>query len=108
MFTDVPRCTVVLCEIWFSGSSVEAARPLTDRETVCKLGAILRIADSLDRSHESHVSDLRCTRAEGIVRIQVRSADDCENELLEADRKRELFEQAFQCELELSVRRLKT
>jgi exopolyphosphatase/guanosine-5'-triphosphate,3'-diphosphate pyrophosphatase len=85
-----------------------AALNPTDRETVFKLGAILRLADSLDRSHESHVSDLRCTRDEGIIRIQVRSADDCENELLEADRKRELFEQAFQCELELSVRRLKT
>lgn len=79
----------------------------TDRETVLKLGAILRVADALDRSHESHISDLRCARDEGIVRIQARSAVDCENELLEADRKRELFEQAFQCQIEFSIRRAK-
>ena len=35
-----------------------AALNLTDRDTVFKLGAIVRIADALDRSHESHISDL--------------------------------------------------
>ena len=84
-----------------------AALNPTDRDTVLKLGAILRVADSLDRSHEGNVSDVRCTRDGSLIRIQARSAVDCENELLEADRKRELFEQAFQCELEFSVRRVK-
>jgi len=84
-----------------------AALNPTDRDTVLKLGAILRIADSLDRSHESKVSDVRCTRDGSLVQIQARSAMDCESELLEADRKRELFEQAFQCELEFSIRRVK-
>jgi len=78
-----------------------------DRETVLKLGAILRIADALDRSHESNISDLRCTREGDVVRIQARSTVDCENELLEADRKRELFELAFQCTLEFSIKRAK-
>lgn len=84
-----------------------AALNPTDRDTVMKLGGILRIADSLDRSHESNVSDVRCTRDGSVVRIQARSALDCESELLEADRKRELFEQAFQCQLEFSIRRVK-
>lgn len=84
-----------------------AALNPADRETVLKLAAILRVADALDRSHESHLSDLRCTREEGAVHIQARSAVDCENELLEADRKRELFEQTFQCALDFSIRRIK-
>ena len=84
-----------------------AALNPTDRDTVFKLGAIVRVADALDRSHESHISDLRCIRDGSVVRIQARSAVDCESELLEADRKRELFEQAFQCELEFSIRRVK-
>lgn len=84
-----------------------AALSATDQATVMKLGAILRIADSLDRSHEGNVSDLRCTRDGSVVRIQARSPVDCESELLEADRKRQLFEEVFQCDLELSIRRVK-
>jgi len=74
---------------------------------VQKLGGILRVADSLDRSHESSVSDVRARETEGQSAFRHGAALDCESELLEADRKRELFEQAFQCELEFSVRRVK-
>ena len=76
-----------------------------DRETVIKLGAILRVADALDRSHESNITDLRCVRDGDVIRIQARSMVDCESELLEADRKREPFEQVFQCTLEFNIRR---
>src|SRR6267143_5421001 len=84
-----------------------AALNTADRETVGRLGALLRVADTLDRSHDSRVSDLKCTREEDTVHIQIQSALDCENELQEADRKRDLFEQAFQCKLEFSIRRTK-
>jgi exopolyphosphatase/guanosine-5'-triphosphate,3'-diphosphate pyrophosphatase len=84
-----------------------AALNSADQETVMKLGAIVRIADALDRSHESRVSSLRCDREDDAVHIQLRSPVDCESEILEADRKRDMFEQAFQCELDFSVRRVK-
>jgi len=84
-----------------------AALNPADRETVFRLGAILRIADALDRTHESRVADLRCRRQGDLFSIEVRSNQDCENELLEAERKREMFEQAFKCRLEVSVARVK-
>jgi exopolyphosphatase/guanosine-5'-triphosphate,3'-diphosphate pyrophosphatase len=37
-----------------------AALPVTDRSLVEQLGAIVRFADGLDRSHSSAVDDLRC------------------------------------------------
>jgi exopolyphosphatase/guanosine-5'-triphosphate,3'-diphosphate pyrophosphatase len=77
-----------------------------DRETVCRLGGIVRLADALDRSHESRVSDLECN-INGTVNLQLLSTLDCENELLEADRKRDLFEQAFRRTLHLSSKRTK-
>ena len=77
-----------------------------DRETVCRLGGIVRLADALDRSHESRVSDLECN-INGTVNLQLLSTLDCENELLEADRKRDLFEQAFRRTLKLSNKRTK-
>lgn len=81
-----------------------AALNSTDRETVLKLGAIVRVADALDRSHEGRVTDLRCSREGEVVHLQLRSSLDCENELLEAERKRDMFEGAFQAKLEFSSR----
>ena len=80
-----------------------AALNTADRETVCRLGAIVRLADALDRSHDSRVTDLRCAREADLFRIQLRSGFNCENELMEAERKREMFEQAYQCTLDFSV-----
>jgi exopolyphosphatase/guanosine-5'-triphosphate,3'-diphosphate pyrophosphatase len=75
-----------------------------DRETVCRLGGIVRLADALDRSHDSRVHDLDC-HINGAVNLELPSQLDCENELLEANRKKDLFEQAFRRKLNLSVSR---
>lgn len=85
-----------------------AALNPADRETVLKLGAIVRIADALDRSHDSSVADLHCLREGTVMHIQLKSPLACESELIEAERKRGLFEQAFDCTLEFSLRRSKT
>jgi len=77
-----------------------------DRETVCRLGGIVRLADALDRNHDSRVHDLEC-QIDGAVNLQLQSTLDCENELLEAERKKDLFEQAFQRSVNLSIRRAK-
>jgi exopolyphosphatase/guanosine-5'-triphosphate,3'-diphosphate pyrophosphatase len=81
-----------------------AALNQADRESVMKLGGILRIADSLDRSHESRVAGLRCSRQGEGLRIEIISDLTCENELLEAERKREMFEQIFRCKLHFAAR----
>ena len=81
-----------------------AALNLTDRETVLKLASILRIADALDRRHDSRVSDVRCSRNGRIVHIQLQSSSNCEREILAAEQKRELFERTFNCRLSFSRR----
>ena len=78
-----------------------------DKETVSRLGGIVRLADALDRSHDSRVYDLDC-HINGAVNLQLHSTLDCESELLEAERKKDLFQQAFQRSLNLSVKRAKT
>jgi exopolyphosphatase/guanosine-5'-triphosphate,3'-diphosphate pyrophosphatase len=78
-----------------------------DRDSVWKLGAIVRLADALDRSHDSRVSDLHCRLEEGAFHIELESSLDCENELVEAERKKPLFEQAFDLNLFLSAPRKK-
>jgi exopolyphosphatase/guanosine-5'-triphosphate,3'-diphosphate pyrophosphatase len=77
-----------------------------DRETVSRLGGIVRLADALDRNHDSRVSDLDC-QVNSAVNLELKSTLDCTNELLEAERKKDLFEQAFKKTLNLSVKRSK-
>jgi exopolyphosphatase/guanosine-5'-triphosphate,3'-diphosphate pyrophosphatase len=84
-----------------------AALSSADRQTVSRLGGIVRLADALDRSHDSRVGDLHCQRDGEVFHIELRSSLDCDSELFEAERKGDLFEQAFQLRLDLSVRRAK-
>ncbi len=74
----------------------------TDRETVGRLSAILRIADALDRSHDNRVGDLSCKRDGQAAHIQLQSALDCEREIAAAEQKSDLFEKAFGCKLSFS------
>jgi hypothetical protein len=60
----------------------------------------------LDRSHDGRVYDLDC-HLNGAVNLQLHSTLDCENELFEAERKKDLFQQAFQRSLNLNVSRAK-
>jgi exopolyphosphatase/guanosine-5'-triphosphate,3'-diphosphate pyrophosphatase len=85
-----------------------AALNTADRDSVTRLGAILRLADGLDRSHESRVRDLECVVEGDVVKITVQSDVDCEKEMTEAERRRPLFEQAFNCTLSLVVRNAKS
>src|SRR5947209_3264032 len=71
----------------------------TDRETVRRLAAILRVADALDRSHDSRVSELRCARDAQSLCLRLSSKLDCDREIDAAESKSELFEEVFGCEL---------
>lgn len=85
-----------------------AALNTADRDSVTRLGAILRLADGLDRSHESRVRDLECVVDGDVVKITVQSEVDCEKEMTEAERRRPLFEQAFNCSLSLIAKNAKS
>jgi len=67
-----------------------------DRESVNKLGGIVRLADALDRSHDSRVQNLECRIGSNVVHLELESSADCNNELVEVERKKDLFEQSFQ------------
>src|SRR5436190_2179823 len=80
-----------------------AALNQADRETVITLAAILRIADALDRRHDSRVSDVRCGRNGRVVHIELQSTANCDREISAAEQKREMFEQVFNCTFRLAA-----
>lgn len=112
-FSEPERAVIANIARYHRGSVPKKRHPeyqalnVPDREIVCKLGAIVRLADALDRSHDSRVCDLKCHNKSGSLHIELLSNSDCENELLEVERKRQMFEQAFKRTLTFSVRRQK-
>jgi exopolyphosphatase/guanosine-5'-triphosphate,3'-diphosphate pyrophosphatase len=72
-----------------------------DRETVCRLAGILRLADALDRRHDNRVKDVLCKRVRNVFHIQLASSAECDHELESAERRVDLFEDAFQCKVRL-------
>jgi exopolyphosphatase/guanosine-5'-triphosphate,3'-diphosphate pyrophosphatase len=76
----------------------------TDRDTVSALAAIVRIADALDRRHDSRVSDLRCVRNGRLLQIELQSSGNCDREIYAAEQKRGMFEQVFNCRLAFTRR----
>jgi exopolyphosphatase/guanosine-5'-triphosphate,3'-diphosphate pyrophosphatase len=109
-FSEAERLVIANTARYHRGSPPKERHPdyaalnEADRATVYRLGAILRIADSLDRSHDSRVEDIRCERNGQVVHLQLRSALNCEKEIWAAESKREMFEQAFNCKLAFSER----
>lgn len=110
-FSEGERAVIANIARYHRGSSPKdrhfefAALNKADQESVVKLGAILRIADALDRSHEARVQDLECLVEERAVTILLKGIAACEKELSEAERKSAVFEEAFGCTLNFSIRR---
>jgi exopolyphosphatase / guanosine-5'-triphosphate,3'-diphosphate pyrophosphatase len=74
------------------------------RRLVIQLTAILRVADSFDRSHHGVVRDLRVVRRNGAVRVRLDTAGrEAALELWGAERKSDLWEKCFDCDLEFEV-----
>lgn len=84
-----------------------SALNVADREIVSKLAGIVKLADALDRSHDSRVYDLDCHVSPTALHVELCSDGDCENEMLEIERKRDLFDEAFNRTLTFSIRRQK-
>ena len=106
-FNDRERLTIAaLCR--FHRKSMPQARHIhfhgldaEERRWVTSLAVILRLADSLDRSHRQHVSDVTSTLRDGTICLSVESQTDIELELWSAERDAKIFNEVFQCSLQL-------
>jgi exopolyphosphatase/guanosine-5'-triphosphate,3'-diphosphate pyrophosphatase len=72
---------------------------------VRKLAALLRLADSCDRSHHQPLKDVRARAGGGAVRVTLRSRHAIDLELWDAEREAPLFRQVFGRRLELGHQR---
>jgi exopolyphosphatase/guanosine-5'-triphosphate,3'-diphosphate pyrophosphatase len=75
-----------------------------DKQRVCALAAILRLAFSLDRTHQQHVGEVRARVRDDVVRIVVQSEEDANVDLWAAERKVDLFEKVFGRKVRFSAR----
>jgi exopolyphosphatase/guanosine-5'-triphosphate,3'-diphosphate pyrophosphatase len=66
-----------------------------DRQRVCRLGGILRLADGLDRRRCAEVQSISCSVSGSLVTVCAGGSDDISLELFGAESKKELFEKAF-------------
>lgn len=74
------------------------------RRLVIQLTAILRIADSFDRSHHGVVRGLRVRRKNGELRIRIDTAGhDAALEIWGAERKADLWEKSFDTDVSFEV-----
>jgi exopolyphosphatase/guanosine-5'-triphosphate,3'-diphosphate pyrophosphatase len=114
-FSEAERAVIANIARYHRGSIPKQRHPeyaalnAADQETVSKLGGLVRLADALDRSHDSRVHDLKCELNGDTFYIELFSTADCSNELVELERKRDLFEHAFDRSLSFgtSKRRLR-
>ncbi|MGI8469625.1 MAG: HD domain-containing protein [Pyrinomonadaceae bacterium] len=77
-----------------------------ERDTIWKLGAILRLAESLDRSYENRIKDLTFRREKQNLALEIFSNGNIERELEAAEQKKDMFEVAFGCNLKIEQSRL--
>jgi exopolyphosphatase/guanosine-5'-triphosphate,3'-diphosphate pyrophosphatase len=73
--------------------------PDADRQTVARLGAILRLADALDHGYDNRIKDLKFKRGGQGLTLKLISAEDCTAEIKADERKKDLFEAAFDIKL---------
>jgi exopolyphosphatase/guanosine-5'-triphosphate,3'-diphosphate pyrophosphatase len=70
-----------------------------EQEIVWKMGSILRLADALDRGYDNHVRDVKFTQKNGSLNLKLLSDENCESEYEAIEKKKDMFETAFGCEL---------
>lgn len=75
-----------------------------DQQTVWQLGAILRIADALDRRYDSRVKHLKCELKDNKMNVVLRSDVECEREIEAATQKSEMFETVFNCKIDFKYK----
>ncbi|MGI8788899.1 MAG: HD domain-containing protein [Pyrinomonadaceae bacterium] len=70
-----------------------------DRHIIARLGAILRLAEALDRGHENRIRDIKFKRAKQNLTLELVCDEDCRIEREAVEQKKDLFEMAFDCNL---------
>ena len=76
------------------------------RRAITLLAPLLRIADSLDRSHEQRVSDMQVQLRNGTVTLGLESQTDTDLEMWAVERVADAFRDTYQ--LSLSLARVKS
>jgi exopolyphosphatase / guanosine-5'-triphosphate,3'-diphosphate pyrophosphatase len=78
-----------------------------DQKTTAKLASILRIADGLDRTHSSAITDLRCRISGRKVNVILRRSNKSpiELEVWGAERKKKLFEETLRAKIRFGASR---
>lgn len=76
----------------------------TERDLVWKLGAILRLADALDRSYDNRVSDLRFSGKGRSLTLNVYGSGDLHRESTAVELKKDMFEATFNCTLKIAAK----
>jgi exopolyphosphatase / guanosine-5'-triphosphate,3'-diphosphate pyrophosphatase len=74
-----------------------------DRQAVAKIGAILRLAEGLDHGYENRIKDLKFKGGDQNMRLTLVAGEDCAAELEAVERKKDLFEAAFDTKLEAAT-----
>ncbi len=76
-----------------------------DQLIVKKLASILRVADGLDRTHQSSVRDLVCSRKNGQLDITLKAnqGKQLELEIWAAEQKKQLFEETYGVEVKFET-----
>jgi exopolyphosphatase/guanosine-5'-triphosphate,3'-diphosphate pyrophosphatase len=107
-FSEPERSVIANVARYHKGSHPKDHHPnfmklnLADRQSVCQLAGILRLADAFDRRHDNRVTNLHCRRLRNTVHIHLESPKECESELAEAERRVDLFADAFDCVVRFS------
>lgn len=70
-----------------------------ERKGVMQLGAILRLAEALDRGHENRITNIKFKREKQQAILKLVCSEDCTIERQAVEQKKDLFEQAFDCNL---------
>jgi exopolyphosphatase / guanosine-5'-triphosphate,3'-diphosphate pyrophosphatase len=89
----------------FPSSAHAAFAILSEREqrTVELLAPILRIADGLDKTHSSRVTELSCSINNGFITIYVTSNQDLTEELQAVDKRSEMFKIVYGLDVKTEV-----
>ncbi|MFN4175005.1 MAG: HD domain-containing protein, partial [Parachlamydiaceae bacterium] len=74
-----------------------------DQKIVWKLGAILRLADALDHGYEKHIKDIEIKRSRNDLSLKIVSNGNYSVELQAVERKKDMFETAFNCKLNVAT-----
>jgi exopolyphosphatase / guanosine-5'-triphosphate,3'-diphosphate pyrophosphatase len=74
---------------------------MEDQGKVWMLGGILRLADAMDRSHESRIKNFKVVLRGGKIRLSIKSSRRCDHEIWAIEQKKDMFEEAFGVKVEL-------